>query len=324
LYIGGCNNRGLQELWAGVMGELLANPKSRVDHALVQIEADGSLRLDVQGEIEGVLPAADYIPLTCRYDIWGIALAITSAMSERMELELAQENHCWRQHFVKGYAKAAAEPFPWPGRNYLRMRFVPDRELFASHFGVDFHSACGRIQEMAIFHPAITFSAVDASTGHRRDYRYAQGIRSYLDELEFHSMANEPKSQWGTPLRLYSLKLTEAGNEAEAVILDRQTGPRAVHAFVNETRCLEGTHIDGLERGIAAVLAQYPDFKWRCDTSKENDMLGGQTIVLSLRVPDLAYAGETKDRLASPAAESLVYRMITGQLPQQIRIDGPA
>jgi DNA gyrase/topoisomerase IV subunit B len=203
----------------------------------------------------------------------------------------------------------------------MRIRYRPDATVFkSSDLRADFLPVCGRTRDLAAFHPHVRFTLDNENDGQRRDFHYPAGLLSLAQELEY---------QWwnglkGAP-RVWHCRLSEGTESAEAVFVCRPCGPLALHSFVNGYRTQpEGTHIDALRAGVAALAAAYPPDD---DTNpftfmlfpEPRDPLGELTVLLAVQLDRPEFRGSTRDVLIGERPRELVRRMVIEQLPGEIK-----
>ena len=329
MYVGGANAWGLRNVLADVVTELLAAPGSAPEHVRCTLEADGGYAVELRGGampvVEPVAFDADRADVAANDPLFGLAVA--SALSARLEAAVVgADGSRWSRAFAAGVpdgpldVAAATSSSPPSSPPLVRIRYRPDTTLFPADARAAFLPVSGRTRDRAAFHPRVRFTLDNEADGQRRDYHYPDGLLSLAQELEY--------PRWmslggrGEP-RVWRCRLSDGTEAAEAVFVRRLGGPLLVHSFVNGYRtAADGTHIDGLRDGVAAVAAAYP-----ADDSTNpfafaaqlRDPLDELTVLLSVRLDEPHWQGSTKDVLEGNRPRDLVRRMLVEHLPGKIR-----
>jgi DNA gyrase/topoisomerase IV subunit B len=219
MYIGRLSDPGLRWITTAIVSEILGRPAAKIHHVRLFVDAERDLRFEFDGIIPGLAAQeceADQLIVEDRGRfgeqnqepaVMFSDLAVASAICERLHFECIQQGHFERQSFSRGLQISSCEhgPLDIPPSLKLDLRF--DSELFPAWAKISYLSMCGQLQELAIFHPSITFSLQDARTSMRRDYRYENGLLSYLQEVDYHWFDSAPPNPQGYIRALYHLKL---------------------------------------------------------------------------------------------------------------------
>jgi DNA gyrase/topoisomerase IV subunit B len=224
--------------------------------------------------------------------------------------------------FDKGTPRSPAQLLPSSEETCIRLEFAPDQTLFEGKARADFHALCGRMQDIAICHPATLISVRDFKTDNIRHYRYDDGLLDYMHEVE-HALIGRFND-----MHLYHLKHAHDAESAEAVIFTRGVGPFILHSFINGERCLDGgTHVAGFQRAWHDVLAA-EDEPAEADPADVDavdlggDEFDGLTVLLSLKLTHVEWATSFfRHRVGGSGPEQLVNDMVKTQLPKLRAMD---
>ena len=323
MYIGGLTPRGLLSMVDDIVDEQLAAHAAAPSPITITLLPDNRVRIEFPGGILDVRPedfitefdAADPNPTPLPKFL---SLTIAAAMSDPLHAEFVRDGKAWSQSFSAGVPLNSPKHAQSAAPSGFRVVFRPDPALFKCP-PLQFLRLCGRIQERAIFHPATLFRIEDDTVQPqiRRDFRYPNGLRSYLDEIE-HEWLGHALLRINERQRLWHLQITEGSDQAEAVIFDRDIGPYVIHSYVNGRRTPEGgTHVEGFEQAFTEVAPRHvlePD-RYH---DPEEPALTAMTVLLSVRITEPRYHSGTRDRLDDERAKRLVERMVKIQLPDKI------
>lgn len=317
MYVGSLGSHGIRVLLDDLITELLTAPGSRPDRMRCTLGCDGAFGVELQGGTVPAIEPEEFDADRSHLNAPLLALAITSALSDRLEAEIVRDGRRWSCAYAAGVPAGAPVTGVSTDPPLLRIRYHPDAALFHRETENQFLRVCGGARERAAFYPHVRFTIADEGSGQRRDFHYPAGLQSLAEELEWH---------WHGAYSEYPVwhcAANEGSESAEAVLVNRPCGGPIVHSFVNGVRTLGGgTHVDGLWRGIADVakrlpigLANSPDLRFR-----DRDL----TILLAVRLAKPEWQHSTKDVLGDRRAYELVRRMIVRQLPRKIARDEQA
>jgi DNA gyrase/topoisomerase IV subunit B len=320
LYIAGTNPRGLRTILDGVVTDLLAAPGARPERVRCTLGDDGTCCVELRG---GVMPAvepeafvADHVEINPADPL--LSLAIASGFSDPLHAEVVRDGRRWSRTFAAGTAAGPLEVVATTASPLVRIRYRPDAKLFDANLRAGFLPVCGRTRDLAAFHPHVRFTIDNEQDGQRRDFHYPGGLLSLAQELEY--------TWWNwfdTAPRAWRCRLSEGTEAAEAVFIRRPCGPLVIHSFVNGYRTEpDGTHIDGLRAGVAEVAATFSADDptnpfWF--VPQRRDPLAELTVLLSVRLDRPQWRGSTRDVLDGDRPHELVRRMVTEQLPGEIK-----
>jgi DNA gyrase subunit B len=280
----------------------------------------------------------------------GVGASVVNALSARLDVEVDRDGHTWGASFRRGVTGEFAGPGPdadFTKRTGLRqlgrapksaagtrIRFWPDRQVFLKDARFSYDVLAERARQTAYLVPGLTISVrsedMDELAPQEAEFRFDGGISEFCAHLG----AGEPVSE--------VLRLTGTGNFTETIPVlddnghmtptdvDRELAvdvavqwnsgyDTLVRSFVNVIATPHGgTHVAGFQRAIvkalndqlrAARLLKNGDE----DVVKE-DVLEGLVAVVSVRVPEPQFEGQTKEVLGTPAASRIVAQVVSAQL----------
>ena len=318
MFIGGTGDRALRHTLVDLILEIL--PFASLKDVRLVIESPLEATLFFAGDIPpktadrlvaGSVPSMEYLN----------GLSIASAVCERLEITYTQDGSRFQRAVSSRGLPSPLEVVrarSSPGL-FIRARFDPD--IFAKDASLSFFALCGRVQEISVFNPLIAFAVDDPRRGLHRDYRYPEGLRSYIEEIAFDTFS---LSKWAgkhpNGPDLYSFHVREGKESAEAYIYTGSASGPLVQTFANGLRTTDhGSHFDGLRRGFSDILkAVDPDlFKFRAEHGF--DIFDDSVVLLAVNLLAPEYRGSTKSQLGGSRPEEMVYRMVTSQLPDQLQ-----
>jgi DNA gyrase subunit B len=332
MYIGSTGKSGLNHLVFEVVDnsidEAMAGHCSVID---VSIEPDNIVTVIDNGRgipidihKEKGLPAVEVVMTTLHaggkfegkgYKIsgglHGVGVSVVNALSEWLKVTVYRENKQYFQQYFQGTPKQlVGETTDFPReRTGTMVSFKPDKEIFEE---VDFTAEVidHRLRELAYLNPGVTINFKDlrSETPYEQSYLFEGGIRSYVEQL------NENKEVLFTP-PIY-LKKERDNYEVEVAIqyvsdyYDEQ-----IPTFANNIRTREGgTHLSGfrtaLTRVINAFAKKYELIKEKDNAFSGNDLKEGLTAVISVRLPNPQFEGQTKTKLGNSEVKGIVDSLV--------------
>src|SRR3979490_3324901 len=349
MYIGSPGIRGLHHLVYEVVDnsvdEALAGVCSRVD---VTIHPDNSVTVvdDARGipvalmEKEG-RPAVEVV-LTVLHaggkfgdgggykvsgGLHGVGLSVVNALSEQLHVEIRRDGHVYSQAYSRGAPQGAVsegEKLAKGESTGTSITFLPDADIFEA-LDFDFHTLEERLRETAFLTRGLKISIVDErGEGHSAAFQYDGGIEDFVAYL------NENKDT------VHRKVIFFAGDSAEgAVEIAMQWNSsyqESVHSFANNINTREGgSHLSGFRSALTRTLNKYARdhglLKEKEDNLTGEDVREGLTAVISVKLRDPQFEGQTKTKLGNPGIAGFVESIVNtglGEFLEENHSEAPA
>jgi DNA gyrase subunit B len=339
MYIGSTGPSGLHHLiWEVVdnaVDEAMAGYCTRIDVTLL---ADGGCRVVDNGRGIPVEPHEQYpdrsaaeLVLTTLHaggkfggsgykvsgGLHGVGVSVVNALSSRLVLEIDRNDKHHVAEFADGgeRKKALKASGPAPrGRTGTTVTFWPDAKVFEE---TEFRAqtVLERLQVMAFLNKGIEIRFADERAGRDQQvtYKYTGGIIDYVKHL------NAAKE--GLFRKVCSYTQSEDGQEVE-VALQWNTGfHESIHSFANGISTIEGgMHEEGFKKALTNVVNRYARGKGQLKEKEDNflgeDIREGLTAIISVRLRDPQFEGQTKAKLGNVSIRSLVERATNEKLAE--------
>lgn len=337
MYIGGTGLDGLHHLvWEIVdnsIDEALAGHASCVH---VNMHDDGSISVLDDGRgipvdiHEGTGKSALEVILTVlhsggKFDkksykysggLHGVGISVVNALSEWLEVTVWRDGGIFQQSFRRGAAVGEMTTSEGADRTGTKIRFKPDPEIFEStEFSFDVLSK--RLRELAFLNRGVKIVLRNKAEQKCHLFEYVGGISSFIDFL------NETKN----PLfkDVIAFQREKDGIEIDVAMSYNDGYSEQFYAFVNNINTIDGgTHVIGFRSALTKVFNKYikenPDLLGK-EKNKQNeiklvteDTREGLIGVLSIRVPEPQFEGQTKAKLGNPEVRAIVDQMVTEYL----------
>ncbi len=331
MYIGDVGERGLHHLiWEIVdnaVDEAMAGYARNIkvvihDDNSVTVEDDGrGIPVDIHPEVGR--PALEVVftilgaggkfgkkLYTYSGGLHGVGASVVNALSEWLVAEVYRDGKIYRQEYRRGQPLYEVKVVGTTTKRGTRITFKPDPEIFETT-RVKFDLVDRRIRELAYLNPEVSFYLKDERTGKEITYRFERGIE---DLVEYLSQAKDPLFK----------EVIRVSGEKDKVIVDVafryvKDYREVIDSFVNNVKTTEGgTHVTGFRSGLTkAVMKLVEGMK----LSKElktmftgEDIREGLVAVISCKVPDPQFEGQTKSKLGNQNVKKIVESIVYDQL----------
>ena len=333
MYIGSTDHRGLHhlayEIVDNAVDEALSGYASKID---VTIHKDGSLSVRDNGRGMPTGKHASGIPtiqviFTVLHaggkfgqggyktsgGLHGVGASVVNALSDWLEVEVLRDGILYTQTFKTGGEKVSSIKKEKTNRkgSGTTVRFLPSEHIFSTIVW-SYETLAERLRESAFLLKGLTITLTDERTGTSDVFCYEEGIRNFIQYL------NEEKD---TLSPIVDFNSTIDGVETEFAFQYNDGYSETILSFVNNVRTKDGgTHEVGMKTALTKAFNEYARkvglLKEKDKNLEGSDVREGLTAIVSLRVPEeiLQFEGQTKDKLGTPAARSIVDNTIFEQL----------
>jgi len=329
MYIGSTGQRGLHhlvyEIVDNAVDEALAGHCTRVD---VTIHPDNSVTVidDGRGIPVGIMakeqrPAVEVV-LTVLHaggkfgdgggykvsgGLHGVGLSVVNALSELLLIEIRRDGHVWRQEYQRGKPQFPLVKGDPTGEHGTKITFRPDAEVFETT-ELDFKVLEQRLRETAFLTRGLRISITDErGEGAAAEFQYEGGIEDFVRYL------NANKESIGRKVVFFE---GESGEGAVEVAMQwNTTYQESVFSFANNINTHEGgSHLSGFRSALTRTLNRYAREKGLLKEKEDNlsgeDVREGLTAIISAKLADPQFEGQTKTKLGNPGMEGFVATIV--------------
>jgi len=327
MYIGSTGQRGLHHLIYEVMDnsvdEALAG---EADHVEIVIHPDNSVTVTDNGRGIPVdlhekekRPAAEVV-LTVLHaggkfgdgggykvsgGLHGVGVSVVNALSETLDLTVWRDGHEWTQSYERGVPKADLKEGAKTKERGTRITFMPDLEIFDT---IDYDRSVleQRFREMAFLTKGLKIDFEDErGEGFKTSFKYDGGIVDFVTYL--HSQGTRDPIQKKV---VYMEESSDVG-EVEVALQWNNSYQENLLSFANNINTHEGgAHLSGFRSALTRTLNAYARQKGFIKEKDENlageDVREGLTAIISVKVQDPQFEGQTKTKLGNPPVEGFV------------------
>jgi DNA gyrase subunit B len=249
----------------------------------------------------------------------GVGVSVVNALSEWLEVEVYRDEKVWYQKYRRGEPVAAAKVAgkAKKGQTGTRVTFLPDEKIFKNRV-FKFETIAERLRELAFLNPAVTLRILDlrAKNEQEETFHFKGGLVEFVKYID----ATRPSIMRKTFNAAGSDK-DENGRavEAEAAFQYNDQYSENIFTYVNNINTHEGgTHLIGFRTALTRSLNTYA---YKNGILKEggisltgDDFREGFTGVVSVKVPEPQFEGQTKTKLGNSEVKSIVEGVIGGAL----------
>ncbi len=330
MYIGDTTQRGLHHLLEEVVGNSVDEAmggfcnnitvKLNLDGSAVVLDDGRGIPVDEHAEMKK--PAVEVVMTTLHAGgkfenqsykvsggLHGVGISVVNALSEWLEVEVKRDKHVYFQRYERGIRKTELEERGATKKTGTRIVFKPDSDIFNEmEFSVDVVKK--RIRELAFLNRGLCITVIDERTDSKDQFKYDGGIKVFVKEL------NKGKEVIHKDV-IYSER-EQKGIVVEFAIQYNSGYTENILSFANNINTKEGgTHEIGFRTALTRTLNAYARGAGLIKDGKVptgDDYREGLTAVISVKVPEPQFEGQTKTKLENREVQGLVEAVINEHL----------
>ena len=337
MYIGSTSSRGLHHLVYEIVDnsidEALAGFCSRI---LVEIEEDNSITVTDNGRgiPTGIHPKMGISTVEVVFTqlhaggkfggggykvsggLHGVGASVVNALSEYLEVEIKNGEHIFYQKYERGQGVGSLKQIGETTETGTKVHFKPDGEIFKEGLVYDYDVLRRRLREQAFLNAGINITLVDKRTNAPEDkkmveLKYDGGIREFVEYL------NRNKEVIHEDV-IYVNSVRE-DSEAEVAMQYNDGYNEMIMSFANNINTTEGgTHETGFKSALTKVINDYARktgmLKEADANLKGEDCREGLSCVISVKVTEAQFEGQTKTKLGNSEMRTIVEKMVNEKL----------
>ena len=337
MYIGSTGPRGLHHLvWEIVdnaVDEALAGYCKRID---ISINEDDSVTVEDDGRgiptgiVEKTGKSAIETVFTVLHaggkfggggykvsgGLHGVGASVVNALSEKLEVEVYRDGKTYQQIYRRGLPDGILQTIGATEKRGTKVTFWPDHDIFhdvneegeRTRVTFDYDTLQTRLREMSFLNKGLRIAYSDKRSGKSDEFHFEGGIASYVDYL------NDTRDTLHKPPIYFEQKRDEVVVE----IALQWTGmySESIYTFVNNINTHDGgTHLTGFRNALTRLMNDYAK---RTNQVKEadgnfigEDVREGLTAIISVKVPEPQFEGQTKARLGNREVQGITQQVVT-------------
>jgi DNA gyrase subunit B len=340
MYIGSTSSRGLHHLvWEVVdnsIDEALAGYCTRID---VIVRKDNSITVIDNGrgipvgENPKLKKSTVEVVLTVLHaggkfggegykvsgGLHGVGVSVVNALSASLVVEIKREGKIFQQEFHRGIAQYDLKVIGDSEETGTTITFKPDPEVFTETTTFEYELLQSRLRELAFLNKGIEINLVDERHDQSNTYMYEGGIISFVEYLN--------RNREGVHPTIF-VEGKKDSIQCEIALQYNDSYAENIYSFANNINTHEGgTHESGFKSALTRVLNDYARKTNSIKDSDSNltgdDVREGLTSIISVKIPEPQFEGQTKTKLGNSEVRGIVESMFAEKL-QQFLDENPA
>ena len=331
MYIGSTDERGVHHLVEEVIDNSVDESLSGYcDSISVSINKDGSITVDDNGRgipveihkeygIPGVEVVMTKLHAGGKFDkgaykvsggLHGVGVSVVNALSEWLEVEIRRNGKRYFQRYERGKTATPLKEIGKADTTGTKVTFLPDKEIFKD-ISIDKNHLKKRLQEIAFLNKNLKITFFDENSGEKEVYQYEGGIAEFVRHINRNTK----------PLHEEVIYMEGEKEDVTVEVAMQYTESYAekIFSFVNNISTHEGgTHLSGFKSALTRTLNDYA----RKNIFKENNArtLSGEdvreslTAIISCKIPEPQFEGQTKTRLGNSEIKGIVETIVNEKL----------
>ena len=248
----------------------------------------------------------------------GVGASVVNALSEKYIVEVSRQGYVWRQEYMRGEPLTPVEKIEPTDKTGTKTTWWPDPEIFTETTEIDCDVIANRLREMAFLNKGlkIIFSRHDSEEV--ETFHYVGGIGSYVEFLNKNKNVLHEKP-------IYIDKVV-GDIQVEVAMQYTEAYTESVLSFANNINTHSGgTHLTGFRNSITRVLNDYARKNNILKDSDQNlsgeDVREGLTAIVSVKIPNPEFEGQTKEKLGSQEAMGAVQDAVKDKLQEWLEFN---
>lgn len=240
----------------------------------------------------------------------GVGVSVVNALSEFLEAEVYRDGSIYYQRFERGQKKTELKVIGKTPKKGTKIHFRPDAEIFES-VSFDFDTLARRMRELAFLTKGVKIQISDERTGKQKEFHYEGGIRSFVEYLNKNRVVLHPNP----------IFLTGEKNNIlmEVAFQYNDSYNEIILTFANNINTREGgTHLIGFKSALTRSINNYLLSSALSKNFKEkltgDDVREGLTAVVSVKLPNPQFEGQTKSKLGNSEVKGLLENFLNERL----------
>jgi DNA gyrase subunit B len=243
----------------------------------------------------------------------GVGASVVNALSTFCSVEVQRDGFFWKQTFEKGKPTSDLQKLGTTTNTGTKVIFTPDREIFKQEeLTFNFDTLAARFREMAFLNAGLHFILFDERTGKKNEYQYADGIKQFIIHL------NQSKKALHNDIVYFTG--TKDSVEVDIAMQWNDSYTESIFSYCNNINTIEGgTHLVGLRGALTRTMNSYGNAKnllkeLKGESLEGDDIREGLAAVVSVKVPEPQFEGQTKTKLGNTEVKGIVESLVNEKL----------
>ncbi len=247
----------------------------------------------------------------------GVGVSVVNALSEWLEIEIRRGGKVWTQRYERGVPQGDLAPGEKTSKHGTVIRFKPDSKIF-EETSFSFDTLSNRLRELAFLNKGLKIVIEDERDERTHTFLYKGGIIEFIKHLNQNKTPVHPK--------VLFFEGKKDNIEVEVALQYNDGYQESLFSFANNINTREGgTHLTGFRAALTGQISSYAQAQGYLKTFKGavtgDDVREGLTAVVSVRIPDPQFEGQTKAKLGNSEVKGLVQQIVNDRLAEAFEED---
>lgn len=237
----------------------------------------------------------------------GVGISVTNALSERLIAKVKRDGKIYKQEFSKGKPITELQEIGEAAETGTIITFKPDFSIMEQN-EFDFSILAKRLRELAFLNKGIEINIIDERTNKTAQFKYEGGIKSFTEYINKNKKTISP---------IVYFEKQKNGTSAEISLQYTTDYAETVFSFCNNINTHEGgTHLSGFKTALTRCINNYAEKKGLLQDKKlsAEDVREGLTAIVSVKVPQPQFEGQTKTKLGNSEVKGIVDSIVSENL----------
>ncbi len=236
----------------------------------------------------------------------GVGVTCVNALSETLEVEVKRDGKVHHMKFKRGVTASRLEVIGKAKGTGTKITFMPDPEIFPVR-EYKYDILANRLRELAFLNRGIEITLVDERTNKKELFKFNGGIEEFIKHI---NRAKEPLHS-----KVICVQKEKDGITAEVALQYNEGYNESVYSYANNINTIEGgTHLSGFRSALTKAINQYAKsnnlLKEKDPSLGGDDLREGLVAVISVKVPNPQFEGQTKTKLGNGEVEGIVNSIV--------------
>ncbi|MGV6846209.1 MAG: DNA topoisomerase (ATP-hydrolyzing) subunit B [Lutibacter sp.] len=247
----------------------------------------------------------------------GVGVSVVNALSDHLKATVFREGKIWEQEYEKGKTLYPVKTVGDSDENGTMVTFLPDKSIFTQTTEFNYETLATRLRELSYLNKGITISITDKRNKDDEGNYISETFYSDLGLPEFVSYLDATRER--LIAKVISMEGEKNGIPVEVAMVYNTSYNENLHSYVNNINTHEGgTHLSGFRRGLTNTLKKYAEKSGMLDKLKfdiaGDDFREGLTAIISVKVAEPQFEGQTKTKLGNREVTSAVSQAVSEML----------
>ncbi len=240
----------------------------------------------------------------------GVGVSVVNALSDRLDMEIKRNDGVYFQSYNKGKPASSLKKIGKTKKTGTKITFLPDKEIFES-IEVNFEILSQRLRELSFLNKGLKITLVDERNDRKQEFQYKGGILEFVQYLNQNKTPLHPKPIY--------FKRVKDDIDVEMALQYNSSYSETIFSFVNNISTTEGgTHLIGFKAAMTRTINSYANAHNLIKDLSQNltgdDTREGLCSVLSLKLHNPQFEGQTKTKLGNSEVKGIVESIVNEQL----------